>query len=249
MNHNSQSQLDLRYGLNPHQAGARLLSPGTSSPLDILSGNPGYINLLDALRGWKLVRELRRRFARAAAASYKHVNPAGVGLGGGALPEDFLTRHFFGDLAVLPLARAHLRARQADRQSSYGDFVALSDIVDVETAELLRRVASDGVIAPGFTPEALSILRGKREGRYLVLAIDPNFEPGATESRTEFGLTLTQDADSCEVPDPHNAKAVSKNHGLTDGERDDLLLAMVVAKHTQSNAVVVADSGRGNSRL
>lgn len=235
---------DLRYGLNPHQPRARLISPGVSSPLEVLSGNPGYINLLDALRGWKLVRELRRRFDRPAAASFKHVNPAGVGLGGGALPDGFLARHFFGELAWSPLATAYLRARQADRLSSYGDFVALSDVMDIETAEVLRSVASDGVIAPGFTTEALRILRGKREGRYLVLAIDPNFEPGATESRTEFGLTLTQDADTSAVPDPRAATTVSNTAALTDQARDDLLLAMIVAKHTQSNAVVIAVDGQ-----
>jgi AICAR transformylase/IMP cyclohydrolase PurH len=242
MDHNSHR--DLRYGLNKHQAGARLVSRGASSPLDVLSGNPGYINLLDALRGWKLVRELRRRFDRPAAASFKHVNPAGVGLGGGQLPDGFLARHFFGELALSPLATAYLRARQADRLSSYGDFVALSDAVDLETAEVLRSVASDGVIAPGFTPEALKLLRSKREGRYLVLAIHQNFEPCATESRTEFGLTLTQDADACEVPDPRAAKTVSKADALTEGERDDLLLAMIVARHTQSNAVVIAMDGQ-----
>jgi len=244
MDHTSQWCRDLRYGLNPHQAGARLVSPGTSSPLEVLSGNPGYINLLDALRGWKMVRELRRRFDRPAAASVKHVNPAGVALGGGDLPDGFLTRHFFGELALSPLATAYLRARQADRLSSYGDFVALSDVVDVETAEVLQSVASDGVIAPGFTAEASKILRSKREGRYLVLAIDRDFEPGATESRTEFGLTLMQDADTCEVPDPRAATTVSKTGALTDGDRDDLLLAMIVAKHTQSNAVVIAMDGQ-----
>ena len=243
MVHNSRSHRDLRYGLNPHQAGARRISPGASSPLQILSGNPGTINLLDALRGWKLVRELRRRFDRPAAASFKHVNPAGVGLGGD-LPDGFLARHFFGDLALSPLATAYLRARQADRISSYGDFVALSDVVDIETAAVLRRVASDGVIAPGYTAEALAMLRSKREGKYLVLAIDSNFEPGATESRTEFGLTLTQDADTSEVPDPRIAKTVSKAGALSDSERDDLLLAMIVAKHTQSNAVVIARDGQ-----
>jgi AICAR transformylase/IMP cyclohydrolase PurH len=244
MVHYSQPHRDLRHGLNPHQAGARLLSSGPSLPLDVLSGTPGYINLLDALRGWKLVRELRRRFDRPAAASVKHVNPAGVGLGGGELPNGFLARHFLpdflADLPLSPLSTACLRARQADRVASYGDLVALSDVVDSETAELLKGVASDGVIAPGFTTEALRVLRGKREGRYLVLAIDPSFEPGASESRTEFGLTLTQHADTCEVPDPHAAKAVSKNRALTDANRDDLLLAMIVAKHTQSNAVVIA---------
>lgn len=238
------SRRALRYGLNPHQSGAHVISPNEPSPLDVLSGNPGYINILDALRGWKLVRELSQRFNRPAAASFKHVNPAGVGLGGGDLPDDFMATHFLGNLTLSPLATAYLRARHGDRISSYGDFVALSEEVDIETAEVLKGVASDGVIAPGYTPEALAILRRKREGRYLVLAIDPSFEPGKVESRTEFGLTMTQDADIGDVPDPYAAKVVSQNRVLTDGNRDDLLLAMIVAKHTQSNAVVIAKDGQ-----
>lgn len=244
MTNDSISQLALRYGLNPTQAGARLIWPGASSPLQVLSGDPGFINLLDALRGWKLVRELRKRFDQPAAASFKHVNPAGVGLGGGDLPGSFMTTHFLSDLALSPLATAYLRARQADRISSYGDFVALSDVVDVETAEVIKGVASDGVIAPGFTPEALAILRKKRKGRYLVLAIDPLFEPGEMETRTEFGLTITQKVDASDVPDPRVVNAVSKNTALTDADRDDLLLAMIVAKHTQSNAVTIAKDGQ-----
>jgi AICAR transformylase/IMP cyclohydrolase PurH len=243
MTHNPKSQRALRYGLNPHQAGAQLISPGSSSPLDVLSGNPGFINFLDALRAWGLVRELRQRFGRPAAASFKHVNPAGVGLGGD-LPNGFMAMHFFGDLPLSPLATAYLRARQSDRISSYGDFVALSNEVDVETAEVLRSVASDGAIAPSYTPEALMILRRKREGRYIVLALDLNFEPGEIESRTEFGLTLTQDIDNSSVVDPCLARRVSKNGALTTSHRNDLLLAMVVAKHTQSNAVVIAMDGQ-----
>jgi phosphoribosylaminoimidazolecarboxamide formyltransferase/IMP cyclohydrolase len=244
MINDSISQLALRYGLNPSQADARLIWPGASSPLQVLSGNPGFINLLDALRGWKLVRELRKRFDQPAAASFKHVNPAGVGLGRGDLPGSFMATHFLSDLALSPLATAYLRARQADRISSYGDFVALSNVVDVETAEVIKGVASDGVIAPGFTPEALAILRKKRKGRYLVLAIDPLFEPGEMETRTEFGLTITQNVDTSDVPDPRVAKVVSKNVALTDADRDDLLLAMIVSKHTQSNAVTIAKDGQ-----
>jgi phosphoribosylaminoimidazolecarboxamide formyltransferase/IMP cyclohydrolase len=238
------SRRALRHGLNPHQAVAQLISPRASCPLDILSGNPGFINILDALRGWSLVRELRARFNRPSATSFKHVNPAGVALGGGDLPEGFMAAHFFRDMALSPLARAYLRARQGDRISSYGDFVALSDVVDLETAEVLKAVASDGVIAPGFTPEALTILRRKREGRYLVLAIDPSFEPSKVERRTEFGLTLTQDVDTCPVPAPRAANVVSQHDALTDGDCEDLLLAMIVAKHTQSNAVVIAMNGQ-----
>lgn len=244
MVHNPSSRRALRYGLNPHQAGAQLISRDASSPLAILSGNPGFINLLDALRGWKLVRELQRRFGQPSAASFKHVNPAGVALGSNVLPEEFMASHFLGDLAISPLATAYLRARHGDRIATYGDFVALSDNVDIETAETLRRFVSDGVIAPGYTPEALTLLRRKRDGRYLVLAIDPAFEPDETESRTEFGLTMVQDTDNSDVPDLGTAKVVSKNRELTDDKRNDLLLAMIVARHTQSNAVVVVMDGQ-----
>jgi len=236
-------RLSLRYGLNPTQGNARLSCEQGSLPLQVLAGSPSYINILDALRGWKLVRELQRRFGRAAAASFKHVNPAGVGLSG-ALSPDFPKVHFLEDVKTSPLSQAYLRARQADRISSYGDFAALSDVVDVETASILGKVASDGVIAPGFEPEALEILKQKRQGRFLVLAIDSAFEPKKQEIRTEFGLNLVQDADDSEVPDPSEAVCVSKGSEVPDMMRADLLLATIVARHTQSNAVVLASGGQ-----
>jgi phosphoribosylaminoimidazolecarboxamide formyltransferase / IMP cyclohydrolase len=242
MAHHSNDILELRYGLNPHQAQALLKAPKASYPVTVLSGAPSYINVLDALRGWKLVRELRRRFAAPAAASYKHGNPAGVGLGRGSFDEIYWRMHFLRDWAISPLATAYLRARHADRIASYGDFVALSDVVDVETAQALKSMACNGVIAPGYRAEALSILKGKRNGRFLILAIDPCYEPIGPEIRDEFGLILVQDRDTLEVPDPRDAKCVTSDATLEESTAYALLLAMIVAKHTQSNAVVIANA-------
>ncbi len=233
----------LRYGSNPQQAFAELRS-GKTSPLAVLSGAPSYINLLDALRGWKLVKELRRRFARPAAASFKHVNPAGAALGGGNLDEVFRRAHFLADWTLSPLAIAYVRARQADRIASYGDFIALSDNIDLATAQVIKSVASDGVIAPACNPEALSILRGKRDGRFLVLTIDPDYEPEGVEIRDEFGLTLVQERDTSDAPALSPSQVVTANSRLDESDTDDLSLAMIVARHTQSNAVVLAARGR-----
>jgi phosphoribosylaminoimidazolecarboxamide formyltransferase/IMP cyclohydrolase len=235
--------LRLRYGLNPHQAFAELRSP-KPSPITVLSGAPGTINFLDALRGWKLVRELRRRFARPAAASFKHVNPAGVGVGGEYLGASFLRAHFLPDRELSPLAFAYLRARQADRIASYGDFIALSDTIDFPTAQIIKSVASDGVIAPGCDADALALLRGKREGRFIVLAIDPAYEPEALEVRDEFGLTLVQDRDVSDAPVLSVSQIVTARKDLSVAAADDLSLAMIVARHTQSNAVVLAANGQ-----
>jgi phosphoribosylaminoimidazolecarboxamide formyltransferase/IMP cyclohydrolase/phosphoribosylaminoimidazolecarboxamide formyltransferase len=232
-----QNTLKLRYGLNPHQAFAELRSK--ASPLDVLSGAPGYINLLDALRGWKLVRELTRRFAQPAAASFKHVNPAGAGLSGGTLDESYRRAHFLPDWSLSPLAVAYIRARQADRIASYGDFIALSDPVDLATALVIKNVASDGVIAPGFDPQALSVLRAKRDGRFVVLAVDPAYEPEGPEVRDEFGLTLVQDRDTSAAPILQALQAVTSHAQLDTVDERGLSLAMIVAKHTQSNAVVL----------
>jgi phosphoribosylaminoimidazolecarboxamide formyltransferase/IMP cyclohydrolase len=241
--HEHVTELTLKYGINPGQRTASVIHKGEKLPFEVLSGRPSYINILDALRGWRLVRELRERFGRPAAASFKHVNPAGVGLSGQVSPA-FLHTHFLEDIAVSPVAEAYLRARQADRVSSYGDFVILSDMVDAPAAALLAKVVSDGVIAPGYCAEALSRLRTKRDGRYLVLEIDPTYRPEDREFRTEFGITLTQDADVTNVPDPLEANIVSKLNEISSTARDDLLLATIVAKHTQSNAVVLASGGQ-----
>jgi phosphoribosylaminoimidazolecarboxamide formyltransferase/IMP cyclohydrolase len=242
-NHSTTNSIRLRHGLNPQQAFAELKAGKPSSPIAVLSGAPSYINLLDALRGWKLVRELRRRFGKPAAASYKHVNPAGAALGAASLDEAYRRAHFLPDWELSPLAVAYIRARQADRIASYGDFIALSDPVDVATALVIKGFAADGVIAPGYDSEALSILRGKRDGRFLVLAVDPGYEPEGVESRDEFGLTLLQDRDTTEVPEISAAQIVTANACLDDGAVEGLLLAMIVARHTHSNAMVVAARG------
>jgi phosphoribosylaminoimidazolecarboxamide formyltransferase/IMP cyclohydrolase len=235
--------LTLRYGLNPQQAFAELRSE-KSSPLAVLSGTPSYINLLDALRGWMLVRELRRRFSRPAAASFKHVNPAGAALGGDNLDENFRRAHFLPDWPLSPLAIAYIRARQADRIASYGDFIALSDRIDLATAQVIKSVASDGVVAPGCEPEALAILRTKRDGRFLVLTIDPDYEPESLEIRDEFGLTLVQQRDTSDAPVLSPSQVVTADARLDESDAEDLSLAMIVARHTQSNAVVLATHGR-----
>jgi phosphoribosylaminoimidazolecarboxamide formyltransferase / IMP cyclohydrolase len=235
----SRNALRLRYGLNPQQAFAQLWSDG-ASPVTVLSGAPGYINLLDALRGWRLVKELKGRFARPAAASFKHVNPAGVGLGGGVLDDTYRRAHFLPDWNLSPLTVACLRARQADRIASYGDFIALSDPVDVETALVIKSLASDGVIAPACEPDALSILRSKREGRFVVMTIDPAYEPEGLELRDEFGLTLAQDRDTTPAPILQASQAVTVRKEVGPADAAGLSLAMIVARHTQSNAVVLA---------
>jgi phosphoribosylaminoimidazolecarboxamide formyltransferase / IMP cyclohydrolase len=231
--------IKLRYGLNPKQAFAELRTE-QPSPIAVLSGVPSYINLLDALRGWKLAKELKRHFDVPAAASYKHVNPAGVGLGIGTLDETYKKAHFLPDWPLSPLAVAYIRARQADRIASYGDFIAVSDPVDVATALVMKNLASDGVIAPGYDSDALSILRGKRNGRFLVLTIDPSYEPKGVEAKDEFGLTLVQEYDRSEVPDLSMAQIVTSKSSLDKSATKGLLLALIVAKHTQSNAVVIA---------
>ncbi len=243
MDSRSQTTLRLRHGLNPHQSFAELRSCG-QSPIEVLSGAPGYINLLDALRGWRLVRELRKRFSRPAAASFKHANPAGAGLGDGSLDETYRRAHFLPGWSLSPLAIAYIRARQADRIASYGDFIALSDPIDLATALVIKNVASDGVIAPGCEAQALSVLRGKRDGRFIVLSIDPDYEPKAAEFRDEFGLTLVQDRDTSDTPRLNPSQVVTAGARLSANDAEKLSLAMIVAKHTQSNAVVLAAHGQ-----
>ena len=243
MDTKSQTTLRLRYGLNPQQPFAELRGQGPL-PIAVKSGEPGYINLLDALRGWRLVRELRKRFALPAAASLKHVNPAGVGLGDGALDEAYRRVHFLPDWSLSPLATAYVRARQADRIASYGDFIALSDPIDLETALVIKNMASDGVIAPGCGTQALSVLRSKRGGRFIVLTIDPDYEPRGVEIRDELGLKIAQDRDTSEAPALDASQAVTADARLSANDAERLSLAMIVARHTQSNAVVLAAHGQ-----
>ena len=237
------SELSLRYGNNPHQTPARVLVRDRALPFRVLNGAPGYINLLDALNAWQLVRELRRAIGLSAAASFKHVSPAGAAV---AVPVSDAVRRasFADDVELSPLATAYARARGADRLSSFGDFAALSDVVDVPTAALLKREVSDGVIAPGYEPAALELLRLKRGGTYCVLEIDAGWEPPETEAREVFGITFEQRRNAV-VPAPeHLARVVTKNRTLPDEARRDLLLALVTLKYTQSNSVCFAVDGQ-----
>lgn len=237
------SELPLRYGCNPHQTPARVLVRDGALPFRVLNGAPGYINLLDALDAWQLVRELRRAVGLPAATSFKHVSPAGAAV---AVPMGEAVRRasFADDVELSPLATAYARARGADRLSSFGDFAALSDVVDVPTATLLKREVSDGVIAPGYEPAALELLRSKRGGSYCVLEIDPAWEPPENEAREVFGVTFEQRRNAV-VPGPeHLAKVVTKNPTIPEEARRDLLLALVTLKYTQSNSVCFALDGQ-----
>ncbi len=237
------SELPLRYGCNPHQSPARVLVRGHALPFRVLNGAPGYINLLDALNAWQLVRELRRALALPAATSFKHVSPAGAAV---AVPmsEPVRRASFVDDLELSPLATAYARARGADRLSSFGDFAALSDVVDVPTAALLKREVSDGVIAPGYEPAALELLRGKRGGGYCVIEIDPGWEAPETEAREVFGITFEQRRNAV-IPGPeHLARVVTKNQVIPEAARRDLVLALITLKYTQSNSVCYAVDGQ-----
>ncbi len=236
-------ELRLRYGCNPHQAPARVFVREGELPLRVLSGAPGYINLLDALNAWQLVRELRSSLGLPAAASFKHASPAGAAVG---VPMSHATAQasFADDLVLSPLATAYARARGADRLCSFGDWAALSDVVDVPTANILKREVSDGVIAPGYEPEALEILKSKRGGSYCVIEIDPKFEAPETETREVFGLGFEQRRNAV-VPGPeHLQKVVTANKTIPESARRDLILALVTLKYTQSNSVCYAYEGQ-----
>jgi phosphoribosylaminoimidazolecarboxamide formyltransferase/IMP cyclohydrolase len=236
-------ELALRYGVNPHQVPARVFAEG-GLPFEVLNGAPGYINLLDALNSWQLVRELRQTLRVPAAASFKHVSPAGAALG---LPlSDVLRRAYFVGASdeLTPLAAAYARARGADRVCSYGDWVALSDSVDLATAKLLRREVSDGVIAPGFEPDALEMLRAKRGGRYTVLQVDPAYEPPEQETRQVFGVTFEQRRNAV-VPNAEMLRnVVTRRSDIPEAAQRDMLVALITLKYTQSNSVCLVADGQ-----
>jgi phosphoribosylaminoimidazolecarboxamide formyltransferase / IMP cyclohydrolase len=237
------NELGLRYGINPHQAPARIFTDGGTLPIRVRNGAPGYINLLDALNSWQLVSELKRVLGLPAAASFKHVSPAGAAV---AVPMDERARKafFVDDIELSPLATAYARARSADRVSSFGDWVALSDPMDVETARLLRREVSDGVIAPGFAPEALDILKKKQGGSYRVVEIDPAYEPPALETREVFGIAFEQHRNTY-LPDPNAlGEAVTARKDLSTEARRDLVVAQIALKYTQSNSICLARDGQ-----
>ena len=235
-------KLELRYGCNPHQAPAYLAHPNRL-PLTVLNGQPGYINLLDALNGWQLVRELKLALGLPAAASFKHVSPAGTAV---SQPlSDTLRRAYFAENVELsPLATAYARARGADRVSSFGDWAALSEVVDVPTAQLLRREVSDGVIAPGYEPEALALLRQKQGGSYRVIQIDPDYEPPETETRDVFGVTFGQRRNDGAITAVSLQNIVTANQTLPESAQRDMLIALITLKYTQSNSVCYAYDGQ-----
>ena len=236
--------LELKYGCNPNQKPARIYAAQGELPLTVLNGNPGYINFLDALNGWQLVRELRRATGLPAAASFKHVSPAGAALG---LPlPDALRRAYFvpADAVLSPLGCAYARARGADRMSSFGDWISLSDPCDESTAQLIRPEVSDGILAPGYTPEALAILKTKRQGNYNIVAIDAAYEPPALERREVFGVTFEQNRNDLPIDARLLQTVATRANALPEGARRDLLLALATLKYTQSNSVCYALDGQ-----
>jgi phosphoribosylaminoimidazolecarboxamide formyltransferase/IMP cyclohydrolase len=234
----------LRYGTNPHQVPARVFSTHGPLPFTVLNGAPGYINLLDALNAWQLVRELRTVLQHPAAACFKHVSPAGAAIGL-PLSEDLRRAYFVGLSAELsPLAAAYARARAADRVSAYGDWAALSDVVDQATAGLLRREVSDGVIAPGYDPEALRLLRQKRGGRYVILQVDAAYEPPETERREVFGVTFEQRRNASVLSTALLQNVVTRRREVPAEVQRDMLVGLITLKYTQSNSVCLVTNGQ-----
>lgn len=237
-------ELTLRYGANPNQAPARVyMHDGSDLPITVLSGSPGYINLLDALNAWQLVRELKQTVGLPAATSFKHVSPSGAAV---AIPlTDILKKTYFvDDMELSPLATAYARARGVDRMSSFGDFIALSDTVDVHTAKLIAREVSDGVIAPAYDPHALEILQKKKQGKYAVLQIDPSFEPYLTETRQVFGVSLEQRRNDRRVTREDLADIVTTCRNLPESAIRDMFIAWITLKFTQSNSVCYVVDGQ-----
>ncbi|XP_017873783.1 PREDICTED: bifunctional purine biosynthesis protein PURH [Drosophila arizonae] len=239
------SQLTLRYGMNPHQKPAQLYTTLAQLPLRVLNASPGFINLCDALNGWQLVRELKQALQLPAATSFKHVSPAGAAVGVPLNPAQ-ARLCMVDDLyeQLTPLATAYARARGADRMSSFGDFVALSDICDVVTARIISREVSDGIIAPGYEPEALEILKKKKNGSYCILQMDPNYEPTVMERKTIFGLTLEQKRNDAIIDANLFSNIVSKRKPLPESAVRDLIVATISLKYTQSNSVCYARDGQ-----
>ncbi len=237
------SQLELRYGANPHQKPARVFNPRGELPITVLNGAPGYINLLDALNGWQLVRELKSALSLPAAASFKHVSPAGAAVAAPLTPT-LAKAYFVDNIDLSPLATAYARARGADRMSSFGDWISLSDTVDLPTAQIISREVSDGVIAPDYEPEALALLKQKKGGRYTILQIDPRYEPPAMEARTVFGLTLEQRRNDAHINRNVLTNIVSSSKTLPHTAIRDLIVATIALKYTQSNSVCYALDGQ-----
>lgn len=238
-------QMELKYGCNPNQKPSRVyMADGSALPIEVLCGKPGYINLLDALNGWQLVSELKRATGMCSATSFKHVSPAGAAIGR-PLSDTLKKIYWVDDLGELsPLASAYARARGADRMSSYGDFIALSDKVDVCTANMIKREVSDGIIAPDYEPEALEILKSKRKGTYCILKIDENYRPAPIETKQVFGVSFEQGRNELDINRELLANIVTKNKNIPDDKLDDLLISLITLKYTQSNSVCYVKDGQ-----
>ncbi len=239
-------ELELKYGCNPNQKPSRIyMADGAELPIKVLNGKPGYINFLDAFNGWQLVKELKKATGLPAATSFKHVSPAGAAVG---LPLSEVERRIYWvddmDVEFTPLANAYIRARGADRMSSFGDFISLSDVCDKETALVIKREVSDGVIAPGYTDEALAILKEKKKGGYNVIEIDPDYVPAPIEHKEVFGVTFEQGRNELKIDDDFFSNVVTKNKEIPESAKIDLAIAMITLKYTQSNSVCFAKGGQ-----
>ena len=238
-------ELELKYGCNPNQKPSRIFMEGDRElPIQVLCGKPGYINFLDAFNGWQLVRELKKATGLPAATSFKHVSPAGAAVG---LPMDEILRKIYwvDDMGELsPLACAYARARGADRMSSFGDFIALSDVCDVDTARIIKREVSDGVIAPGYEPEALEILKEKKKGNYNVIQIDPDYVPDAIEHKQVFGITFEQGRNDLDINEELLSNVVTDVKEIPESAKRDLLISLITLKYTQSNSVCYVKDGQ-----
>lgn len=237
-------ELELKYGCNPNQKPSRIYMKEGELPIEVLNGKPGYINFLDAFNGWQLVKELKKATGLPAATSFKHVSPAGAAVG---LPLTEVERKIYwvddmGDLS--PLASAYARARGADRMSSFGDFISLSDVCDVDTARLIKREVSDGIIAPGYEPEALEILKAKKKGNYAVIKIDPEYVPNPIETKDVYGVTFEQGRNELVINDELFANVVTENKEIPESAKIDLAIAMITLKYTQSNSVCYVKGGQ-----
>jgi phosphoribosylaminoimidazolecarboxamide formyltransferase/IMP cyclohydrolase len=239
------NELELKYGCNPNQKPSRIYRrDGGDLPVTVCNGKPGYINFLDALNSWQLVRELREATGLPSAASFKHVSPAGAAVG---LPLSATDRKIYfveNSAALSPIACAYIRARGADRLCSYGDWAALSDVCDAATAEYLRHEVSDGIIAPGYTDEALAILKAKKKGHYNVVQIDPDYAPAPREQKDVFGITFEQGRNNCKIDAGLLGNIVTKSHALPEQAKTDMLVALITLKYTQSNSVCYVKDGQ-----
>lgn len=237
-------ELELKYGCNPNQKPSRIFVENGELPIEVLNGKPGYINFLDAFNGWQLVKELKEATGHPAATSFKHVSPAGAAIG---LPLSDMEKKIYwvddlGDLS--PLACAYARARGADRMSSFGDFISLSDVCDVDTANMIKREVSDGVIAPGYEPEALEILKTKKKGNYNIIKIDPAYKPDPIERKQVFGITFEQGRNEMPIDEEFLGKLVTENKDVPEDARRDLIIALITLKYTQSNSVCYVKGGQ-----